>query len=106
MHVERSRLLILLVLVSVVCAASWSTCLAGGTTGLSQVPGSSVSQPKPQAVPTSGEPDVGQTPHPVSHAGLQSPGPRRGGGGSERHQTDLWFSWIFRVWMVRVFGAR
>ena len=104
MHVERGRLLILVALLSVVCAASWSTSLASGT--LSSDASSTWSQLKPHAAPTSGEPDVGQTPHPDTQTGLQSPGSRGGEGGSSRHRTDNWFSWAYRILMMRLFGAR
>ncbi len=105
MRVGHNRLLILLVLVSVVAAASWSTVFADRATGPPTVAPASVALSKPAVVPTSGEPDVGQTPHPVSHAGVGRPGPRGDGEQSPRQPVRTWLDWIIRTWMMRYFGS-
>jgi hypothetical protein len=107
MHVKHSRLLILLVLVPVVSVAFVSVGHASLSTGNVQFPDLTwTPQTRPDVTPTSGEPDVGQTPRPVSHASVRSPGSRREGESSPRVRTDFWFHWIVRTWMVRWFGAR
>jgi hypothetical protein len=102
---ERSRLLLLLVLLSVVAAAGWTTALADGKTAPSTV-SSWTRAAKPPAVPTSGEPDVGQTPRPKSTTGALSHAPSEVGGGSQDPPADAWFRWIVRTWKMRYFGAR
>jgi hypothetical protein len=101
---ERSRLLVLLVLLSVAATAGWTTAHAGARTGTSYA--TSVSVSKPPVVPTSGEPDVGQTPHPVTHPGSMSPAPRWEGGNPQGNRPDPWFRWAFRMWKVRYLGTR
>ena len=106
MLVDRSRLLILLILVSVVTAATWTMALASGTTGPITVAPAWLSTSKPGATPTSGEPDVGQTPRPLPSGGsmLHNPLGKRDPGSAR--QPDPWFDWIFRLWIVRHLGAR
>jgi hypothetical protein len=106
MLAERSRLLLLLVLLSVVATAGWTTALAGGRTGSSDVSSSLANMAKPPAVPNSGEPDVGQTPRPAVTKGVLSPAPRGDGGNSQGSSADRWFRWIFRIWTIRFLGAR
>ena len=106
MFSERSRLLILLVLLSVVATAGWTTARAGAKTGSLTVFSSLASVSKPPAVPTSGEPDVGQTPRPSVTNGALLPAPRGEGGSSRGSPADLWFRWIFRMWTIRYLGAR
>ena len=106
MHMDRSRLLILLVLVSVVAAGSWTTSVAHGKAGSRVDISSPVIVPKPRAAPTSGEPDVGQTPHNVSHSGAGSPDLQRDEGETPRQPSNLWFYWTIRMWMMRFSGAR
>jgi len=103
---ERSRLLLLLVLLSVVATAGWTTALAGGKMGLPSVFSSLASVSKPPAAPASGEPDVGQTPRPTTTKGALSPALRGDGGGSQGPRSDAWFRWIFRMWTIRYLGAR
>jgi hypothetical protein len=103
---ERGRLLLLLVLLSVVAAAGWSTALASGKTGSSSVVSSPAHMSKPPAAPNSGEPDVGQTPRPVVTHGALTPIPRGNGGSSQGSPVDLWFRWIFRMWAIRYLGVR
>ena len=103
---ERKRLLLLLVLLSVVATAGWKTALASGRTGPSTVVSSLASVSKPPAVPTSGEPDVGQSPRPTLTKGASSPAPRGEGGGSQGSPADPWFRWIFRMWAIRHHVAR
>jgi hypothetical protein len=106
MLVHRSRLLLLLVLIPVVVAATWTIALAGGSTGHPTVASSSLGASKPGAAPTSGEPDVGTTPRPALPAGWHVPGPRAGDAWMPGHLTSPWFRWIFRIWTVRYLGAR
>ena len=103
---ERSRLLVLLVLLSVVATAGWATALASGKTGSSTVSSSLASVSKPPAAPASGEPDVGQTPRPSITKGALLPAPRGDGGSSQGSPADRWFRWIFRMWTIRYLGAR
>jgi hypothetical protein len=104
---ERSRLLLLLVLLLVVATAGWTTARADGKTGLPTVLSSSpASVSKPPAVPTSGEPDVGQTPRPLVTKDALLPAPRGEGGSSQGSPADLWFRWICRMWTIRYLGAR
>jgi len=103
---ERSRLLLLLVLLSVVATAGWTTALASGKTGSSTVSSSLASMAKPPAVPNSGEPDVGQTPRSAPPKGALLPAPRGDGGSSRGSPANLWFRWIFRMWTIRYLGAR
>ena len=105
MHIIGSRLLLLLVLASVVAAAGWSTAHAVGVTGTPIVASSSLSGSKPGAVPTSGEPDVGQTPHSATQGALIHV-PQGRTGGEREGPAYSWFRWIFRMWMVRYLGAR
>jgi hypothetical protein len=98
---ERGRLLLLLVLLSVVAAAGWTTALASGKAVSSTVVSSLASVSKPPAAPTSGEPDVGQTPRSEPTHGASSPDPRGEGGHSQGSPADLWFRWIFRMWAIR-----
>ncbi len=102
---ERSRLLLLLVLLSVVATAGWTSAHASGKTGSSTVFSSLASVSKPPATPASGEPDVGQTPRPSMTNGLLSPAPHEGGR-SQSPQTDVRFRWILRMWAIRYLGAR
>jgi hypothetical protein len=103
---ERSRLLLLLVLLSVVATAGWTTALASGRTGSSAVSSSLASMAKPPAVPASGEPDVGQTPHPSITKDALSPVPRGEGGSLQGSRSDRWLRWAFRMWTIRYLGAR
>ena len=103
---ERSRLLLLLVLLSVVATAGWTTALASGKTDSPSVFSSLASVSKPPAVPTSGEPDVGQTPRPTLTKGSMSPAPHGESGHSKGPHADAWFRWIFRMWAIRYLGAR
>jgi hypothetical protein len=103
---ERSRLLFLLVLLSLV-AAGWTTALASGKAGSSAVSSSLLaSMAKPPAVPASGEPDVGQTPRPSITKGASLAAPQGEGGGLRGSPADLRFRWIFRMWTIRYLGAR
>jgi hypothetical protein len=102
---ERSRLLLLLVLLSVVTAAGWTYAFADGRTGPS--PGCSCSSvAKPPAAPTSGEPDVGQTPRPAPTTGALTPAQRGEGGDPQGPPAAAWFRWIIRMWKLRYPGAR
>ena len=103
---ERSRLLLLLVLLSVVATAGWSTALAGEKTISPSVFSSLADVSKPPAVPTSGEPDVGQTPRSPIERGVLLPAPRGEGGNSQGSHADVWLRWIFRMWTNRYLGAR
>jgi hypothetical protein len=103
---ERNRLLVLLVLLSVVATAGWTTALAGGRTGSIPVSSPSLRVSRPPLAPTSGEPDVGQTPHPTSTTGWMSSSPRGEGGNSPGTRTDVWFRWIVRIWKTWLMGAR
>jgi hypothetical protein len=103
---NRSRLLLLLVLLPVVATAGWSTALAGGKTDSPSVFSSLASVSKPPAAPTSGEPDVGQTPRPTTTKGALSPAQRGEGRTSQGPGSDAWFRWIFRMWTIRFLGAR
>jgi hypothetical protein len=103
---ERNRLLLLLVLLLGFATAGWTTARAGGKTGSTPVLSASVTVAKPPAAPTSGEPDVGQTPRPTVTKGWMSPAPRGEGGHSQGHATDLWFGWIFRMRAIWYLGAR
>jgi hypothetical protein len=103
---ERSRVLFLLILLSVVAAAGWSTALASGKAGPSTVSSSLASLERPPAVPASGEPDVGQTPRPEITRGALLPGPRGEAGGSQGSHADRWIRWVFRMWTIRYLGAR
>lgn len=102
---ERSRLLLLLVLLTVVATSGWTTAFAGGKTGSSPVCSALASASKPPAVPASGEPDVGQTPRPSVTKGAALPAPRGEGDRSQGSHSDSWFRWIFRVWVIRYLGA-
>ena len=103
---ERSRLLLLLVLLSVVAAAGWTTALAREKTDSPSVFSSLSSVSKSPAVPASGEPDVGQTPRPSITKGALLPAPRGEGGSSPGSPAAEWFRWIFRMWTIRYLGAR
>jgi hypothetical protein len=103
---ERKRLLLLLVLLSVVATAGWKTALASGKTVPSTVHPTFASVAKSPVVPTSGEPDVGQTPRPTLTKGSLFPAPRGEGGGSQPPSADSWFRWIFRTWTMRDLGSR
>ena len=103
---ERSRLLVLLVLLLVVATAGWTTALAGGRTDASTVSSPCLSVSRPPLAPTSGEPDVGQTPRPTPTTGSMSPAPRGEGGIPQGTRADTGFRWIFRIWMMRYLGAR
>ena len=104
MSSKRSRLLVLMVLLSVVAAAGWRTALAGGRTDSPSVFSSLASVSKPPALPASGEPDVGQTPRLE-----EDPGPpplyHGKGGKSKGSRADAWVRWIFRMWTIRYLGA-
>ncbi len=102
---DRNRLLLLLVLLSVVAAAGWSTAFADGRAATPSAASSLASVSKPPAAPTSGEPDVGQTPHPLAQ-GSMSPVPRGKGAHTGGPATDPWLRWIFRMWANRYLGAR
>ena len=108
MRSERSRLLILLVLVSVVATAGWSTALAREhSTAAPGVGLGWASVSKPIAAPTSGEPDVGQTPHPNTTKNGSALYPEPGGrGASWGDRAEPWFRWIVRTWTMRCLGAR
>ncbi len=106
MRVDHSRLLILLVLVSVVAAANWSTVFAGRATGPPSVAAWPRAVSAPGAVPTSGEPDVGQTPHPVTHAGVNTPRPHENGPQAERRPAFSWLDWVLRNWESTYLGMR
>ena len=103
---ERSRLLLLLVLLSVVATAGWTSARASGKTDSPSVFSSLACVSKPPAAPTSGEPDVGQTPRPSITKGALLPAPRGAGGSSQGSPADVWFRWIFRMWTIRYLGAR
>ena len=103
---QRGRLLLLLVLLSVVATAGWTTALAGEKTAPPTVSTSVMSVPKPPAAPTSGEPDVGQTPHPTLTHGGSLKAPRGEGAPSMGSGTDWWLRWIFSMWAIRYQGAR
>ena len=103
---ERSRLLVLLVLLSVVATAGWTTALAGGRTDPPTVSSLCSSVSKPPLAPTSGEPDVGQTPRPTPTTGSMSPVPRGEGGNPQGTRADTWFRWIIRMLTMRYLGAR
>ena len=103
---ERSRLLLLLVLLWVIATAGWTTARAGGKTGSPAVFSSLASVSKPPAVPASGEPDVGQTPRSAVTPGAMSPFARGEGGRSHGSGAGAWFRWIFRMWAIRYIGAR
>jgi hypothetical protein len=98
------RLLFLLVQVSLVVAVSWATAHARGSTPSPNVAPSSLSALKSGAQPTSGEPDVGQSPRLNPVKGSASPAP---GWSYEKpgrpHSTR--FSWIVRLWMFRFTGV-
>ena len=100
---ERRRLLLLLVLLLVVATAGWTTALASGKTGSSTVFSSLASVSKPPVVPTSGEPDVGQTPRSTITTGSMSPVWRGEGSRTQGPRSDAWFRWIFRMWTIRYF---
>jgi hypothetical protein len=100
-----SRLLLLLVLVSVVAAAGWSTGHADGVKGTPTFISASLSGMKPGAAPASGEPDVGQTPHSATK-GAMSHVPQGWNGGEREGPDHSRFRWIFRMWMARYLGAR
>ena len=106
MSSERNRLLLLLVLLSVVSTAGWTTALAGGKTGPPPVFSSLSSVSKPPLVPTSGEPDVGQTPKPTLTTGGLFQAPRDEGGSPQGSPAAVWFRWIVRMWSIRFLGAR
>jgi len=104
---ERSRLLILLVLVSVVATAGWSTALAREKTAALVGGPSWTSVSRPLAAPTSGEPDVGQTPHPAPTKNGSALDPGTGGqAGPWGTGSEPWFRWILRMWTMRYLGAR
>ena len=103
---ERSRLLILLVLLAVAATAGWTTALAGEKTGSSTASSSFERVSKPPAAPASGEPDVGQTPRPSTTKGALSPAQWGNGGSSQGSSADRWLCWIFRMWTIRYLGAR
>ena len=104
MPIHRSRLLLLLVLASVVLATNTAAARPDVRTVPPTVT-SSLSGMKPMANPTSGEPDVGQTPHPVTHPGGLLPAPRGGDEGVPMRKPTSWFGWVFRIWMMRLIGA-
>ena len=106
MLAERIRILLLLVLLSVVATAGWTTAFASGKTGSSTVLSSLARVSRPPAAPTSGEPDVGQTPRTWITKGALSSAPLGEGGSSRGSAADLWFRWIFRMWTIRYPGAR
>jgi hypothetical protein len=103
---ERSRLLVMLVLLSVVATAGWTTALASGRTGSATVSSSLASMAKPPAVPNSGEPDVGQTPRSAVTHGSMTVAQRDEGGNSHGPHTDRWLRRLFRMWTIRYLGAR
>jgi hypothetical protein len=105
MPAERSRLLVLLVLLSVVATAGWSTALAGGRTDTPSVTSSSLGVSKLPVSPTSGEPDVGQTPKPTPSTGSMRPAPRGEAWDPLGIRTGTWFRWIVRMWTTRYLGA-
>jgi len=103
MFSDRSRLLFLLVLVSVAAAAIWTTALADGVKFGGPNAAAWTSPSKPLATPTSGEPDVGQGPRPTpAHSRLRPVvhAPWTG------LLPEPWYRWIVRTWMVQVPGAR
>jgi hypothetical protein len=105
---ERSRLLILLILLTAVATAGWTTALAGGKTGPSTVflSSSSASLSKPPAVPASGEPDVGQTPRSATPHDSKSAGPRGEDGTHHGSDAGAWLDWILRVWTDHFFKVK
>jgi hypothetical protein len=88
---HRNRLLLLLVLLLAVATAGWKTALASEETG-SAASSSLESVSRPPVAPTSGEPDVGQTPRPTITKGALLPVPPIEGEGT---QDDPWVRWIF-----------
>ena len=106
MLVDRNRLLILMILVSAVAAVTWTTALASGTTDGTNVASAWWSASKPGATPTSGEPDVGQTPRPHTSGGSMLHNPEVKRDVRPERQADPWFFWIIRTWIMRHPGAR
>ena len=106
MLVDRSRLLILMILVPAVVAVTWTTALASGTTDGTNVASVWLSASKPGATPTSGEPDVGQTPRPHTSGGSMKANPQVKRDARPERQTDPWFYGVFRMWITRHLGAR
>jgi hypothetical protein len=106
MHLNRSGLWLLLVLVSVVTTATWATALAGGATDPPTVATTCLGVSKPVAAPTTGEPDVGQTPRSTKPTGAMLHGPPVWSGWDPGNPAASWFRWIVRFWMMRYLGPR
>ena len=107
MRKANSRLLILLVLVPVFVAAFWTTVHASVPAGPSTADQSSMSARKPGATPTSGEPDIGQTTHPVTTTrGIMTTSPPVWDIWVMGHPIREWFRWTGRVEAARYLGRR
>jgi hypothetical protein len=106
MFPERNRFLLLLVLLAMVATAGWTTALAGGKADSAPASSSLASLSKPPVVPTSGEPDVGQTPHPTTTTGSVVHDPRGEAGHLKGSSGEIWFRWTLWTWAMRFFGAR
>jgi hypothetical protein len=101
---RRSRLLFLLVLLSVVATVGWKSAFAGGDSGPTTVslsPGA-----KPPAAPTSGEPDVGQTPRPNPTQGVLTQAPHDVDEIPQDVPADVWVRWICRMLEMQFLGGR
>ncbi len=108
MRLIRGRLLLLLVLLPLVGAAlCWTSARAAGVSGSSPATTATLSTQKPGATPAdSGEPDVGQTPKPLTPTGAISPAPDQQLTGPRGPAYGFWIRWIAWVWMVRYLGIR
>lgn len=106
MRKANSRLLLLLVLVPVFVAAVWTTAHAAVPTGPSTADQTSMSARRPGATPTSGEPDIGQTSHPVTTHGIVNTNPWAWDAWVLGHPIREWFRWTGRVEAVRYLGRR
>lgn len=95
-----------MVLLSVVACAGRTTALAGEKTDGSTVSSSFASVAKPSIAPTSGEPDVGQTPHPTVTTGSVLHAQTGKASGSRGNHFDIWLGWILKLWAIQYLGAR
>ncbi len=107
MKLIRGRLLILLVLLPLVGAAlCWTSARAGEVSGSSPAT-ATLSTQRPGATPAdSGEPDVGQTPKPLTPTGALGPAPDQQLTGPQGLAYGFWIRWITWVWMVWYLGIR
>lgn len=101
MHIVRSRLLILLVLVSVASAVVCSTARAGKAASAPTAVASSLGAAKPGVTPASGEPDVGLVPKPVTPGRMILSRPEGAFAISWPERLRL----VLRMWMMRYLGA-